>query len=57
MTFTVSVTFEYETRQPDTAKVSIDAGSYATAIRRAVQVAQKQLKPSHWRSIVVLMER
>lgn len=57
MTFTASVTFEYETRQPDTAKVSIDAGSYATAIRRAVQAAQKQLKPSHWRSICVVLER
>ena len=52
-----SVTFEYETRQPDTWKGDIGEGSPSGATSRAVRVAKKALSPRGWMSIVVVLNR
>jgi hypothetical protein len=54
----VSVTFEFTTRAPQTAKVmDVEAGGVQTIAARAVREARKTLKPINWTSAVILVER
>ncbi len=53
----VTVTFEYEFRQPDTRHFAVEAASAATAISRAVRLAQKEIKPRMWTSVVAVLEK
>jgi hypothetical protein len=53
----VAVTFEYETRAPETLRMDLEAGGPQTMAARAIREARKQIKPRGWASIVVLLER
>lgn len=58
MKSTYSVTFEFETRPPQTHRGTVVASQVATCVARATREAQKALKPSHWSSMVcVLLDR
>lgn len=53
-----SVTFEFDTRPPVTARGTVTAASGATCVSRATKQAQKALRPVGWTSLVcVLLER
>ncbi len=56
-TFEASVTFEFETAKPLTAKVTVSADRWHTAAARAIVAAGKQLSPGHWSSLVCVLER
>lgn len=54
----IKVTFEYATLPPQTHVMSdIKGKSAGTLARRAIEAAQKALKPSGWTSAVVLLDR
>lgn len=58
MTGTVSVTFEYPTRPPDTYKTGpITAVTLATIIARGIREAKKEVKPHGPSSVVVVWEK
>lgn len=53
-----SVTFEFDVKPCLTTKIPlIEAGSPHTIAARALRLAKKELKPSRWRSLVVVLER
>lgn len=53
-----AVTFEFETRAPETHRGVVSAGQAGTCMSRAVRKAQATLKPKNWTSMVcVLLER
>ena len=53
-----SVTFEFDTRAPVTARGIVTAGQASTCMARATKRAQASLKPKNWTSLVcVLLER
>ena len=53
-----SVTFEFDTRPPITHRSTVEGWSASTCTRRAVEEAQKALRPVGWSSMVcVLLER
>jgi len=47
-----AVTFEFESRPPETWRGSIEGGSAAAIVRRATDAAAKELKPRLWTSMV-----
>lgn len=58
MRCSVSVTFEFDVKPCLTAKIPlIEAGTPHTIASRALRQAKKELKPSRWRSLVVVLER
>lgn len=57
MTVSYSVTFEFDTRPPVTHRGTVVAASTGTGTRRAVQEAQKVLKPVGWSSVVCVLDR
>jgi len=52
----VSVTFEFDTRQPETWKGLVEGGQVATVCGRAIRLAHRALKPRSWRSVVCLAQ-
>ncbi len=56
MTYAYSVTFEYETRSPDTHRGTVTASTEGPAARRALSLARKALRPVGPRSIVCVLE-
>lgn len=52
-----SVTWEYETRAPETMTGEVEAVTVSTAARRALEAARKEAKPIGWSSVVCLLER
>ncbi len=58
MTATVTVTFEFELRSPQTWSGKVEAYSVETLARRGVDRAYKQLRPRAWMSVIcVISER
>lgn len=55
--FTYAVTFEFETRAPETHRWTVRASSASTAMGRAATAARKALRPVNWSSVCVLLER
>ena len=52
------VTYEYETRAPDTWAGAVAGSTSATIVARATRIASKKLKPRNWSSMnVVILER
>jgi len=53
-----AVTFEFETRAPETHRGTVEAGQPHVCVSRAVKEAKKVLRPINWTSLVcVLLER
>lgn len=53
-----TVTFEYETRAPETWQSSdIAASSPQTFASKGIRAARKAIKPRGWTSLVVVIER
>lgn len=53
-----AVTFEFDTLPPLTHRGTVVAAAPGTCVRRAVEAAQKPLRPVNWSSlVVVLLER
>jgi hypothetical protein len=53
-----AVTFEFETRAPETHRGAIAGSSAATCASRATREAQRALRPKGWSSVCcVLLER
>lgn len=52
-----AVTFEYETRQPDTLRGTATSGTGRGTAARAAREAQKAIKPRGWISMVVLVAK
>ena len=58
MTGSVAVTFEFETRPPQTWRGTVSGPGARALVSRAVVVAKKALKPRNWTSLVVcILER
>lgn len=58
MTCDVAVTFEFETRPPETTRVlGIKATAPHTIAAKAMRVARKELRPVNWTSAVVVLFR
>jgi len=58
MRWKCAVTFESPlTAAPATVRVTVDAGTVATATSRAVRMAKRQVAGRRWESLVVLVER
>ena len=54
----VAVTFEFETRAPQTVRFTgIEATGPQTIASRALREARRQARPVNWTSIVVLLQR
>lgn len=53
-----AVTFEFETRPPETHKGTVEAGHEHVCAARAIKIAKTALRPVNWTSLVcVLLER
>ena len=52
-----AVSFESDLRPVRTARGEIDVPNPRLGVRRAVEAAQAQCPNSHWRSIVVVIEK
>ncbi len=53
-----SVSFEFESRPAETARGVVEGWSASTCTRRAVEEAQKGVRPVNWTSLVcVLLDR
>ena len=58
MTAKCQVTFEFDSRPPRTWNGEVEGGSAATLARRAIDAANKQLRPRSWVSFTcVILER
>lgn len=58
MTVQYAVTFEFETRPPETYRGTLTAGRASTCARRAVEEAHRHIQPVNWRSMnFVILER
>lgn len=54
----VAVTFEFDTRAPQTTTIlDVEAGGAHTIAQRAIREARKTLKPVKWSSAVVVLFR
>lgn len=47
-----AVTFEFESRAPLTHRGTVKGSSAATCARRAIEEAQRELRPVNWSSLV-----
>jgi hypothetical protein len=52
MIINYAVTFEFDTRPPTTHRGTVEGSAAATCARRAIEQAQKALKPIAWTSMV-----
>ena len=57
MTWTAAVTFESQTRPPDTIRVKVEAVAATTAASRAIREALKQRPGKHYQSMCVVLDR
>lgn len=57
MIWTAAVTFESQTRPPETIRVEVEAVAATTAGSRAIRAALKQCPGKHFQSLSVLLER
>lgn len=55
MTLNCSVTFEFKRLPPTTHKTTVVGATVGTCVRRALQNAQKALRPVNWTSLVVVV--
>ena len=56
MTWTYSVTFEFDAAPPETVKGEIVAGKAENALHRAAKAAKNERPNTRFRSLVVLLE-
>lgn len=52
-----SVTFEFESRAPVTHRGTVEGLRPAACFRRAVQDAQRVLRPRDWTSVVCVLDK
>lgn len=52
----VSVTFEFETRAPQTWEGNITATAAPTIVARGIRKAMKVMKPRNWSSMVAVIK-
>jgi hypothetical protein len=57
MRFSASVSFEYDTRAPQTSRTEIDVPNARLGARRALEAAQRMYPSACWRSAVIVLER
>lgn len=58
MKLRVKVTYEFDERPPETAEYVLEASGAHTCVARAMRLAQKDLKPRGWSSMLVcVLER
>jgi hypothetical protein len=50
--YEMAVTYEYETRAPETHRSEVEAGNDGKAVRLAMQAARRVLRPVGWTSFV-----
>ena len=50
--YSITVTFEFDTRPPLTSRCEVQAGNSGKALRQAFEIAREALSPISWSSFV-----
>lgn len=56
-TFSLAISYEYESKAPLTWRGTVNATTPATALHRGEREARKTLKPGSWASMVAVVTR